>query len=141
MGVTIDSKNYSIDLGYFGFNRLRLKVAQLVDEEIGVHYKKLAQTQNYFDEEREKFFEKYNRDLNIILENKDISENILDFLYESDCNGTICAKGCEDLYEVIKDYDDDILYGYVGHADCAKFEDFKRIVKDCIENNYNLIWF
>lgn len=41
MGVTVKSKNYSIDLGYGGFNKLRTKVAELTGDEIGQHYRKL----------------------------------------------------------------------------------------------------
>lgn len=81
MGVTVNSKNYSIDLGYIGFNNLRTKVAE------------------------------------------------------------ISVEDCKAIWEVIKDYDTNVLYGYVGRPDCAKFKDFKNIVKDCIDNNCNMEWF
>lgn len=35
MGITVESKNYSIDMGYHGFNRLRTKVAELTGREVG----------------------------------------------------------------------------------------------------------
>ena len=41
----------------------------------------------------------------------------------------------------IKDYDDDILYGYAGRKDCAKFADFKKIVKDGIDSGDGFSWF
>ena len=34
MGITVRSKNYSIDLGYTGFLRLRTKVAELTAPDI-----------------------------------------------------------------------------------------------------------
>lgn len=42
MGVTIESPNYSIDLGPAGFNRLRQKVADLTATDIAEHYSKLT---------------------------------------------------------------------------------------------------
>ena len=42
MGVTIKCKKTEreMDVGYFGFFKLRAKVAELVDSEVGEHYKK-----------------------------------------------------------------------------------------------------
>ena len=67
--------------------------------------------------------------------------NILDFLYESDCDGIMDVPHCRSIYEVIKNYDDDILYGYAGRKDCAKFADFKAIVKDGIDSGDGFTWF
>lgn len=43
MGVTIECKKTGreMDVGYFGFFKLRAKVAELVGSEVGEHYKKL----------------------------------------------------------------------------------------------------
>lgn len=41
MGVTIESKNHSIDLGGWGFICLRTKVAELAAPDICEHYKKI----------------------------------------------------------------------------------------------------
>ena len=43
MGVTIKCKKTGreMDVGYFGFFKLRAKVAELVGSEVGEHYKKL----------------------------------------------------------------------------------------------------
>lgn len=66
--------------------------------------------------------------------------DILDFLYESDCSGEMDVKHCHSIYEVIKDYDDNICYGYAGQRDCAMFKDFKRLVMDCIETDTIMKW-
>lgn len=141
MGVTISSENCSIDLGYGGFYNLRKKVAELTAEDIFEHYKHLSDAP-YNEKEREKFFEEYDKKIVEIAEahNDEINE-ILDFLYASDCNGEASVNECKKIYEVIKDYDDDILYGYWGRPDCAKFRDFKEIVKDCIDTNTSMKWY
>lgn len=38
------------------------------------------------------------------------------------------------------DYDDNVLYGYIGRPDCAKFRDFKAILQDCADNKCDMIW-
>ena len=143
MGVTISSVNKSIDLGYFGFRRLRVKVAELVNEEIAEHYKELENSTFIFGEnERQKFFKKYDAKTKQLDEKYDYKYNaILYFLYSSDCEATIDVNVCKELYEIIKDYQDDTQYGYIGRKDCATFNDFKEIIKDCIENNEPLEWF
>lgn len=62
-------------------------------------------------------------------------------MYESDCDGIMDVPHCRSIYKVIKDYDDDILYGYTGRKDCAKFADFKAIVKDGIDSGNGFTWF
>jgi len=142
MGVTVSSENYSIDLGYGGFMNLRKKVAELTAEDIYEHYKKLEQGVFKFGEAKRIFFEKYDKkimELSKKYEGK--KDNILDFLYSSDCEAKMSVAACKDIYEVIKDYDDSICYGYCGREDCAMFRDFKDVVRDCIENNCEMTWY
>ena len=142
MGVTIESKNHSIDLGGWGFICLRTKVAELAAPDICEHYKKSMDGMRLYDEDKRKaFYESYNAkiaELDKKYEGK--MSDILDFLYESDCDAEMDADHCRSIYEVIKNYDDDILYGYAGRKDCAKFADFKKIVKDGIDSGDGFSW-
>lgn len=142
MGITINSVNKSIDLGYFGFRRLRVKIAELTETDIADHYKELESATFIFSEkEKKEYFEKYDAKIVELDEKYEYKYgHILNFLYSSDCEATIPVETCKALYELIKDYDDDIIYGYAGRKDCAKFKDFKELVKDCIENNEDLEW-
>lgn len=139
MGVTIESKNHSIDLGGGGFKRLRTKVAELAAPDIFEHYKKLDE--GLRSPNRKTFFKDYDKkiaELDKKYEGK--MSDILDFLYESDCDGIMDVPHCRSIYEVIKNYDDDVLYGYAGRKDCAKFADFKTIVKDGIDSGDGFTW-
>ena len=139
MGVTIKSSKHSIDLGGGGFKRLRTKVAELAAPDIFEHYKKLDEYLR--SPNRKTFFEDYDAkiaELDKKYEGK--MSDILDFLYAGDCNAEMDADHCRSIYEVIKDYDDDILYGYAGRKDCAKFADFKKIVKDGIDSGDGFSW-
>ena len=134
MGVTIESKNHYIDLGYGGFMCLRTKVAELAAPDIFEHYKKSIDGMRLYDEnERKAFYKSYNAKIaELDRKYNGRMSDILDFLYESDCSAEMDVSHCRSIYEVIKDYDDDISYGYSGRKDCAKFADFKKIVKDGI---------
>ena len=71
MGVTIRSKNYNIDMGGGEFLNLRTKVAELTTQDIFEHYKALT---NYFSctlEEKNDFFEDYNKKIEILDEKYD----------------------------------------------------------------------
>lgn len=139
MGVTIESKNHAIDLGYGGFMRLRAKIAELSDKELGMHYKHLNDAPMF--DGREVFFKEYDEKIVEIVDKNKIPHAVPDFIYQSDCNGSLSTEQCLVIYEIIKDYDDDIQYGYSGKKDCAKFNDFKTLLKDCIDNNAKLEWF
>ena len=141
MGVTIGNNKKSIDLSYGGFNRLRTKVAYLANEDLGKFYDELNKSLSLFGKEREVFLEKYDERLAKADEEFQVSEELLDFLYASDCEGKITPKQCRHIYKVIKDYNDNLIYGYAGREDGATFEDFKTIVYDCTKRNVQLRWF
>ena len=142
MGVTIESKNHYIDLGYGGFMCLRTKVAELAAPDIFEHYKKSIDGMRLYDEnERKAFYKSYNAKIaELDRKYNGRMSDILDFLYESDCSAEMDVSHCRSIYEVIKDYDDDISYGYSGRKDCAKFADFKKIVKDGIDSGVGFSW-
>lgn len=142
MGITISSKNKSIYLGYGGFYNFRTKVAELTDPELLALYKELDKSFKILSsEERKTFFENYNKQIQKFDEDHDGKySEVLDFLYASDCDAEFDADHCKKIYEIIKDYDDNILYGYVGRKNCAKFSDFKAVILDGTNNN-GIEWF
>lgn len=141
MGVTIDSENCSIDLGYGGFKNLRIKVAELTAPDIYEHYKKLENGVFLSGQRQEEFFNDYNTEIQRLSErHNEEKDNILNFLYASDCEGEMDVEHCKSIYDVIKDYDDNICYGYCGRPDCAMFKNFKELVKDCIDTNTPMKW-
>lgn len=137
MGITISNKEKSIDMGCGGFYNLRKNIAYLLCEDFGRLYESWISPLSQMDDEMG----------NIQLMNlfnvgllKEEDEVILDFLFASDCAGKISSKDCCKLYALIKDYDDNILYGYVGRPDCARFKDFKEIVKQSAKNRWIVSW-
>ena len=117
MGVTISCRKTgrSIDLGGGGFFNLRNKVSDLVGDPWASHYRKL-----------EDIFRK--------------AFSMSDGERRQDCEGLIRYGACKELLKIIGDYDDNVLYGYIGRPDCAKFRDFKAILQDCADNKCDMIW-
>ena len=143
MGITIKSKNCSIDLGYGGFKALRTKVAELTAPDIYEHYKNMEKGMMLFGaEKRKKIIDDYNEKIQQLSDKyHGEKDEILNFLYASDSSGEMDLKHCESIYEVVKDYDDDIYYAYSRRLGCTMFKDFKMVVKDCIDNSCSMEWF
>lgn len=145
MGISLycNKTKTSIDLGYGGFNNLRNKVAELAGGPFYPHYLLLSEPDIMFmadENKRKEFFDNYNERTEEIIKTKQADVKIVDFLLQSDCEGRIRYGACKNILKVIGDYDDDILYGYCGRSDCAKFSDFKQILKECVEHKSDLIW-
>ena len=142
MGVTIKCKKTGreMDMGYFGFFKLRAKIAELVGSEVGEHYKKFDDILGIPYTERENVLKSYDDETERLVENKVLPIKIADFLYQSDCDGKIRYGACKEILKVIGDYDDSIIYGYAGRKNPAKFKDFKEILQDCVDNKSFMIW-
>ena len=132
MGITIDSKRYSCDMGYGGFGRFRNMVSEKVNDEFYKHYLELSSADAMFSfgSNRKKYFEKYDAKTKEFVEKNIVSEEVANFLYQSDCGGKIDRKQAKQIYELIKECDDNISFGYAGRSDCAKMADMKKIFSD-----------
>lgn len=132
MGVTIGSKRYSCDMGYGGFCRFRNAVAEKTNNEFYKHYLELSSPEAMcsFGSERKKYFEKYDIKTKEYVEQKLVTEEVSNFLYQSDCEGKIDRKQAKQIYELIKECDDNTSFGYSGRKDCANMADMKNIFSD-----------
>ena len=140
MGITIRNQEKSIDLGYGGFANLRNTIANCLDTEFATLYKELTLYYNYREKgfnSQEEFFEDHDNRVLEICTRKNLDEEVVNFLYRSDCDcRSVSYKTCRHLWKYIKDYDDDICYGYIGRPDCAMFKDFKEIVETCAKKRW-----
>ena len=141
MGITISNHKKSIDMGYGGFLNLRATISTLVPcQEFVDIYREL--NEGYYTEwqkrgfkTREEYFDDYDKRVEEICVRNKLDEEVVNFLYRSDCDTkSLSPKACRHLWWLIKDYDDNVLYGYCGRPDCAKFKDFKEIVRTCAKD-------
>lgn len=117
----------SIDLGCGGFLRLRRKVADLCGEEVSAHYRLMLDSM--YDsfgtpEEKQAFWEDYDQKTVQLVQSGKLNVKVQNFLYAPDIEGRATYGTCKILLKIIGDYDDNILYGYAGRPDCARFRDF-----------------
>lgn len=144
MGITIKCKKTgsSCDLGYSGFERFRGKVAYLLNEDFGKHYEKLASPEMMFSvgEENRKLVEDFNKETVRLIKKYKLSKWVLRFLFKPNSEGSCPPTACKAIYDVIKDYDDNICYGYAGRPDCARFSTLKALFLECAEMKSYLEW-
>ena len=143
MGLTIYCKktHRSIDLGAGGFLRLRQKVSELAGEPLASHYAKLVNAPCFMTQKAsDAFYSEFDAVTEKLLKEKKVDIKIVDFLLQSDVEGRIRYGACKNILKVIGDYDDNILYGYCGRPDCAKFADFKAILQDCVRTKTDMVW-
>ena len=140
MSVTIECKsgNLSYDLRTWGFESLRMKVASLSSEEWGKHYSKLMKPPFCH---KELFYESFNRVTEDLIKKRKVSSSVVNFCLQSDCGGKATYRQCREIYKHIKDYDDDVSYGFAGQQGNFTFNDFKALLEHCIENKCGFEWY
>lgn len=137
MGITLGNREHSIDMGCGGFMALRQRIASLLSEEFGELYKVWVRPCSPISDEEGNRMLKTLYEAGTLTDNDDV---VIDFLFASDLGGKLSVKGCKRLWKLIKDYDDNIVYGYIGRPDRAMFKDFKEIIKESAENNWIVKW-
>jgi len=145
MGVTIECKKTGTgyDMGYSGFNSFREKVAELFNSPFSEHYKKLSTPEMMFcldEEKRKSMFEEFDRKTKALIEEHNLNAEVVSFLFQSDCEGEISPQTCKLIYDIIKDYDDNICYGYAARPDCTMFHNLKSLFLECYKNDSPLVW-
>jgi len=132
MGITISSKRHSFDMGYGGFGRFRNVVAEKVNDDFYKHYLELSSPDAMFSvgDSRKEFFEQYDATTRECVNQSIVTEEVANFLYQSDCGGKIDRKQAKQIYELIKECDDNMSFGYVGRSDCTKMSGMKKIFAD-----------
>ena len=144
MGVTVECKKTgkSCDLGYGGFCNFRERVAHLLNDEFGKHYEELSSPKIMCasGQQLQLLLDNFNKETDRLIRKYKISKRAVHFLVQSDCSGKIPPSACKIIYSAIKDYDDNICYGYAGRKDCAMFSDLKAVFKDCCDTNSYLVW-
>jgi hypothetical protein len=132
MGITISSKRHGCDMGYSGFNRFRNAVAEKVSKKFSEHYASLDKIEVMVlcGRNRDNFFKKYNAITEELIDQKEVTVEVANFLYQADCNGKIDRKQAKEIYSLIKECNNNISFGYSGRKDCAKMSDLKNIFSD-----------
>lgn len=144
MGISLyaNSKYVSqkFDMSYGGFFALRSQIANAFDKEFGEHYSQLLKASCSFSGDTETFNKKMNR----ILADKRFNEkdDILDFFFASDCEGTISYQTCKKLYDIIKNtnFQSGFQYGNFSDGIEKDWNDLKDFFLGCYKAKVSARW-
>lgn len=139
MGLTLyGPKGQNLDVSTGGFLRLRRRVSDLCGEPWASHYRSLTDCGRH--DKDDQWFQNFDRATQEHIDNKAVHVKIVDFLLQSDIAGRIRYGACKEILTVIGDYDDDYCYGYAALPNQARFQDFKNLLRSCVEYKKDLRW-
>lgn len=132
MGVSIYSNQsiYEFDMGYATFFRLRTLIATMIDKELGEAYGESLYQKSRAEDIREVLDRKH-----LAVEYKDV----IDFLFMSDCGGSISHKVCRQLYELLKNVSREQSLDYIRFRSGGWY-DFKAFLMECYSKHRKMRW-
>lgn len=144
MGVSLYSNSKKVTqkfmMSYGGFFALRSQIANVFDKEFGEHYSQLLKASCSLSGDAEAF----NKKMNQILADKrfDGKDDILDFFFASDCEGTISYQTCKKLYNIIKDvnFQSGFQYGSISNGIEKDWKDLKEFFLGCYKAKVSARW-
>lgn len=145
MGVSLYANSkyvpQTFDMGYGGFFALRSQIANAFDEEFGKHYSQLPKASCTLLGDTEAFNQKTNQ----ILADKKFEgkDDILDFFFASDCEGSISYNTCKKIYDIIKDVDfqTGFQYGNFSNGTEEDWKDLKEFFLGCHKAKVSARWY
>lgn len=113
---------------------MRRNIALALDKEFGEHYGTIIFC---YSNEDYRWFE---RVANKMIARKKLDEDVLDFLFQGDCSGSVTHKTCKKIYDLIKDIDfgkKGFRYGAYQHND---YDEFKEFLLECYRHRRKMRW-
>ena len=137
MGVSITANNsrYDFDMGYGGFFNLRKNVALALDQEFGENYALLSRcvTKRQFSEN--------DQVANMIIQRKQLDEDIVSFLYMPDTGGKINYRICKKISNLLKKVDlSDKSFRYAAYAH-NDYQEFIEFLDECYSKRRDMVWY
>lgn len=137
MGLTLRNNvkdcDIELDGGYSILRTIRIEVAKQYDEEFGNYY------QLFYDGyDRKKYINKLN---NLLKDDrfKDEDNDLMEFLFASDCEGKIGYKTCKKVYDLIKNSDNNCCLRYAIYSK-NDWNDLRELLLSCYKHRANLYW-
>ena len=140
MGFTLyaNGSTMNFDGGMGGFFSLRTNIALAFDKEFGEHYSDLRKC---LYEEDYKLFDQVTEKILSNERFKQEDEDIVEFLFASDCAGSISHKTCKKIYDLIKDIDfGKRIFTYAAYSNGKDYERFKQFLLECYKHRRKMRW-
>lgn len=142
MGLTIETKGWSLDLSYSAFDRFRTRIAYLASEAFGQHYDSLSNAMFLCDSERREFFKAFDEQTRVFVLEGIVSAEVVNFCMQSDLEGELDLRQVEHvlaLMEASSDSDDKI-YGYMGRPNPTTWGELKDLFRDSLKTEQPVRW-
>lgn len=145
MGICLTANNskYSFNMSYGSFHNLRRNIATAIDPEFGELYHKQLAALYVTDS-----LEAENEIVKLLADEErfpDTLQPIINFLYESDCEGSVDYRTCKAIYDLIKDVDfEDKNFQYVSYRvgqSISDYEKFKEFLRECYRYHRHMRWY
>lgn len=137
MGVTVTANNskYSFHMGGGGFFSLRKTIAYALDEEFGRNYENLIYCHSRED------FEMHDRIANGLLSKKYLDDDIVEFLYLPDTDGSVSYRTCGKILRLLEGKD---LSGKGFQYAAYRNDDYgnlRKFLKECYRYRRKMRWY
>ena len=119
MGVDIRTKRKSISMGYGSFMVFRTQVARAFSREFGYRYRKYLDDsmKAYMHIDSDAELARLDKEYNEYLKTVDIDDDIVDFLFQSDCEGKITYKTARKIRDLCMKSNYEGKFGYISFID------------------------
>lgn len=139
MGVFIGTKRCNIAMGYGSFSNFRIEVAKAFSEDFGEQYK------DYLNKACKELFcgteeniKRLDKDFSAYLKTVDISDDIVNFLFQTDCGGKINCKTARKIRDLCNKSKCEYKFGY--DSDKRTIKEIAEIFDDAVKHRCNVKW-
>ena len=136
MGVTVTANNssFAFHMGSGGFYSLRKTVADALDPEFGKNYAGLLKCRSEED------YKEHDRIANVLIGEKNLDDDIVEFLYMPDTDGSVPYRTCGKILALLEKTD---LSGkgfqYAAYRN-DDYGSFKRFLRECYRYRRKMRW-
>lgn len=139
MGVTIGTNRIEISMGYGSFSRFRRGVAKAFSQEFGEAYNSyIDKSLRIYISGTEEELKKLDKKFNDYLKTVDIDNDIVDFLFQPDCEGKIGYKTAGKIRDLCRISKSDEYFGY--DRDRRSMSEMAEIFNDAYKHRCQVKW-
>ena len=136
MGVTLTANNsaYAFHMGGGGFFSLRAVIADALDAEFGKNYRTILYCRSRED------YERHDEAANRLLEEKELDEDIVEFLYMPDEGGSVSHRTCGKILKLLEKAD---LSGKGFQYAAYRKDDYgnlRKFLGECYSHRRKMRW-
>lgn len=139
MGITLGTNRTDLSMGYGSFSRFRREVARAFSEDFGNAYS------NYLDNSMKTFItgteeelKELDKDFNDYLKTVNIDDDVVDFLFQTDCGGKVSCKTAKKIRDLCRQSKSNQYFGYANGQ--MNMLEIAEIFDDAVKHRCQVRW-